>query len=132
MGQTPTIYGRLKINNKYDSIYEDLQGNTMARFKHETFAYATEQTHTDYKSIYLYNGYARTAKAEIPAGSKYLELTFASKADADAWDVASEQIDNVHVEIPWLYRDFDKKWAPVANDHVTKRIYIIKDVRRKT
>ena len=123
MGQTPTIYGRLKINNSYNSIYEDLQGNIMSRFKHETFAYALEKSHTDYTSIYLYNGYARTAKANMPVGTKYLEIIFGTKADADAWDAASEQIDTVNVEIPWLYRDFDMKWQPVATDNLKKRVY---------
>jgi hypothetical protein len=123
MGQTPTIYGRLKINNKYNSIYEELQGNTMSRFKHETFAYALEKSHTDYTSIYLYNGYVRTAKANMPVGTKYLEITFGTRAAALEWDTASEQIDNVHVEIPWLYRDFDKKWHAVATDDLKKRVY---------
>lgn len=123
MGQTPTIYGRLKINDKYDSIYEEVQGNVMARFKHETFAYAIEKAHTDYKAIYLYNGYIRTAKAHTPIGTKYLEIIFNSNTAAKEWDTASEQIENVHIEIPWLYRDFDKKWQPIATDDLKKRVY---------
>ena len=123
MGQAYTIYGRLKINNQYSSIYEDMQGNIMSRFKHETYAYATEKTHTDHKSIYLYHGYLRIAKADMPTASNYLEITFVNKAGAEEWDVASEQIENVHVEIPWLYRHFDKKWKPIATDDIRKRVY---------
>lgn len=126
MGQTPTIYGRLKINDKYNSIYEELQGNVMARFKHETFAYAIERAHTDYKAIYLYRSMSRTAKAHTPVGTKYLEITFDSVASAREWDSASEQIDNVHVEIPWIYRDFDQKWQPIATDDLKKRVYSVK------
>lgn len=126
MGQSHTIHGRLKINDKYNSIYDTLEGNVLARFKHESFAYALEKSHTDYKSIYLYNGYTRTAKAHMPAGTKYLEIIFCSVDVAKEWDRASEQIENVHVEIPWLYRDFQKKWHPVATDDLKKRIYSLR------
>tara|TARA_B110000261_G_scaffold75831_1_gene87767 strand:- start:123 stop:527 length:405 start_codon:yes stop_codon:yes gene_type:complete len=123
LAHTNTIYGRLKINDKYNSIYETLEGNVMARFKHEAYAYALEKSHTNFKSVYLYNGYTRIAKAHMPNGTKYLELIFYSNSVANEWDRSSEQIDNVHVEIPWLYRDFNKKWHPVATDDLQKRIF---------
>lgn len=123
MGTTPSIQGRCKRNEKYQTIYDKLQGNVMARFKHEAYAYALERTHTDYKTIYMYRGYFRIAKADTPLGTNYFELTFASKEDAEEWDNASEQIENVHVEIPWLYRDFSIKWKPIACDDMCKRIY---------
>ena len=123
MGSTPSIHGRDKATEKYSTIYNQLQGNHMARFKHEAYAYATEKTHTDYKTIYMYRGYFRVAKADLPAATKYFEVTFATKSDAQDWDNAEEQIENVHVEIPWLYRDFSKQWQPIACDDMCKRIY---------
>ena len=64
MGQ-PNIIGRLKTNDKYQTIYDTVDGNDMARFKHETYAYSLEKEHTLFKSLYLYHGYSRVAKADF-------------------------------------------------------------------
>lgn len=121
MGQ-PNIIGRLKTNDKYQTIYDTVDGNDMARFKHETYAYSLEKEHTLFKSLYLYHGYSRVAKADMPTGTKYLEITFSSEAEAQRWDAASEQIHNVLVEVPWVYRNFEQKWKPVAEE-LHRRIY---------
>tara|TARA_B100001540_G_scaffold308476_1_gene323220 strand:- start:179 stop:568 length:390 start_codon:yes stop_codon:yes gene_type:complete len=123
MGSSFSVYGRRKDTERYQMIYNQLRGNPMARFKHEVYGYVLDKLHTDMKSLYLYNGYTRVARAVVPAGTHYLELTFLSLHDAKAWDAAEEQLDGVDVEVPWLYRHFAQSWNHIACDSEQKRVY---------
>ena len=95
----------------------------MARFKHEVYGYVLDRLHTNMKSLYLYNGYTRIARAIVPAGTNYLEITFNNLDYAKQWDAAEEQLDGVHVEVPWLYRHFAHSWNHIACDYEHKRVY---------
>ena len=123
MGTSFSLYGRRKDTEGYVLIYSNLRGNAMARFKHEVYGYVLDKLHTDMKSLYLYNGYTRVARAIVPAGTNYLELTFASMDEAKQWDAAEEQLDGVNVEVPWLYRNFAHSWNHIACDSEQKRVY---------
>ena len=57
------IYGRKKDTDKYDLLCELKEGTPMSRFKHEVYAYALKKRYKDMKSLYLYCGYSRVAKA---------------------------------------------------------------------
>lgn len=118
-----SIYGRRKTNNEYAIIYNQLHGNHMARFKHEAYVYSLEKAHTAFKSIYIYHGFIRIAKASMPVGTPYLEIDFAHPSQAEDWDAASEQINTVHLQIPWVYKDFALKWNSVPSDNICKRVY---------
>ena len=72
---------------------------------------------TELKSIYLYRGYFREAKAIVKNG--YLEITFHSNKIAEKWDAAEEE---VH-EVAWLFRDFTRAWKPVHTDYSYMRVY---------
>ena len=124
MGTAISICGRLQTTEKYADIYNTVEGNYMARFKHESYAYATDHSHQTMKSIYLYSGYSRIAKTNITttANATYLEIDFASILYVEEWDAASEQMDQIELQIPWLQRDLDKYWKPIARDNC-KRIY---------
>ena len=123
MGGTLSIYGRAKDTERYKLIYDNVRGNHMARFKYEVYGYVLDKLHTDMKSLYLYSGYSRIARARIPPGTQYLELKFATQEDAKAWDAAEEQLDGVDVEVPWLYRSFTHSWHHIASDDECKRVY---------
>ena len=125
MGNTISICGRLQTTEQYADIYNTVEGNYMARFKHESYAYATDHSHQTMKSIYLYTGYYRIAKTNITttANATYLEIDFASISYAEEWDAASEQMDQIELQIPWLERDFDKRWKPIDSDNCKQRIY---------
>ena len=65
MGTSFSLYGRRKDTEGYVLIYSNLRGNAMARFKHEVYGYVLDKLHTDMKSLYLYNGYTRVARAIV-------------------------------------------------------------------
>ena len=123
MGGTLSIYGRKKDMERYTLIYNHLRGNPMARFKHEVYGYVLDKLHTDMKSLYLYSGYTRMARAIILPGTNYLELKFNTQDAAKSWDAAEEQLDGVDVEVPWLYRTFAHTWHQIASDCEHKRVY---------
>ena len=112
------ICGRLKHNDVYTTIYDKLQGVDMPRFKHEVYAYAVDKKHQKMKSLYLYSGYSRIAKAIVTTSNNtHLEVVFASSCHAEEWDSV-----NMPIEIPWIERDFDKNWKPVTKEICT-RVY---------
>ena len=123
MGTSISLYGRRKDNDRYSLIYNNLHGNAMARFKHEVFGYVLDKLHTEMKSLYLYHGYTRLARAIVPAGTNYLEITFCNMDYAKQWDAAEEQLDGINVEVPWLYRHFAHSWNHIACDSEHKRVY---------
>ena len=116
MGGTYSLYGRKKDSEKYVLIQE-LEEHQMNLFKHNVVAYVQDKKNTDMKSLYLYKGYLRLAKAY--AKGKYLELTFYSSAFAKEWDTCEEKVDDV----PWLFRDFSRFWKPVNTDYEYMRVY---------
>ena len=124
MGQSAhySMHGRTKNDDSYKEIFKSVHGNHMARFKHEVYAYVLNKDHKDYKSIYLYHGYTRIAKA-IVLGSDTLELTFKTKEYAEEWDQAEEQICSALVDIPWLQRNFSQLWIPSVTTNDEKRIF---------
>ena len=116
MGGTFSLYGRKKNNDSYILILNNLEKPFNA-FKHHVVAYAMDKKHTNLKSIYLYHGYFREAKAIVHNG--YLEITFYSSKIAEKWDTAEEELN----DIAWLFRDFTRAWKPVHTDFAYKRVY---------
>ena len=116
MGGSYSLYGRKKNNDAYILMEENLE-KPFDTFKHHVISYTMDKKHTDLKSIYLYHGYLREAKAIVKNG--YLEITFQSNKIAEKWDAAEEE---VH-EVPWLFRDFIRTWKPVHTDYSYMRVY---------
>ena len=103
-------------NDAYVTVEETLDF-PMNVFKHHVVAYTMDKKHVELKSLYLYRGYLREAKAIVKNG--YLEITFQSARIAELWDSAEEKLDDV----PWLFRDFVKMWKPVNTDYSYMRVY---------
>ena len=82
MGGTYSLYGRRKDNDKYEFLQE-LEEHQMDIFKHNVVAYALDKKHLGMKSLYLYKGYMRLAKAIVK--TQYLEMTF-TRSFAAEWD----------------------------------------------
>ena len=116
MGSTYSLYGRQKINDVYILVEDELEKPYIS-FKHHVISYTMDKKNTNLKSLYLYRGYIRYAKAIVKNG--YLEITFQSNKIAEKWDTAEEE---VH-EIAWLFRDFTRAWKPVHTDYSYMRVY---------
>lgn len=116
MGGTFSLYGRRKDNDKYE-FTQELEEHQMDIFKHNVVAYAMDKKHTGMKSLYLYKGFMRLAKAIVK--TQYLEMTFYSSAFAAEWDSCEERLD----QIPWLFRDFCRLWKPVHTEYTYMRVY---------
>lgn len=116
MGGTYSLYGRKKINDTYVFIESNLE-KPFSKFKHHVVSYTMDRKNTNLKSIYLYNGYFREAKAIVKNG--YLEITFYSSKIAEKWDTSEEEIH----EVAWLFRDFSRAWKPVHTDYSYMRVY---------
>lgn len=116
MGGKHCIYARLKDNERYVLVSTVPNGNT-DMFKHNVVAYAMDEKHVDKKSLYLYKGYLRHAKAIVRGN--YLEITFYSNEAAADWDFSEETLG----EIPWLFRNFVRAWKPVSVEYSYKRVY---------
>lgn len=116
MGGTFSLYGRKKNNDKYVLIETNLN-KPFEVFKHHVVSFALDKKNTNLKSIYLYHGYFREAKAIVCNG--YLEITFHSAKIAEQWDSAEEELN----DIAWLFRDFTQSWKPVHTDFAYKRVY---------
>ena len=116
MGGVYSLYGRRKDNDAY-VLLEDNVEKPFDMFKHHVISYTMDKKNTNLKSIYLYRGYLREAKAIVKNG--YLEITFQSSKVAEKWDSAEEE---VH-EVAWLFRDFMRKWKPVNTDYSYMRVF---------
>ena len=116
MGITFSIYGRKKNNDSYVLMKHNVE-KPFNVFKHNVVAYALDKKNTHLKSIYLYRGYFREAKAIVQSG--YLEITFHSAKSAEKWDTAEEELN----DIAWLFRDFTRSWKPVNTDYSYMRVY---------
>lgn len=116
MGGTYSLYGRKKINDAYILMEDNLE-KPFDTFKHHVVSYTMDKKNTNLKSIYLYRGYLREAKAIVKNG--YLEITFYSSKVAQKWDSAEEEIH----EVAWLFRDFNRTWKPVHTDYSYMRVY---------
>jgi len=110
------MFGRQKNNDAYVLIERDMAAPFIS-FKHSVVSYAMDKKHTNLKSLYVYRGYFREAKAIVNNG--YLEITFQSSKHAEKWDSAEE---SVH-DIAWLFRDFMRSWKPVNTDYSYMRVY---------
>lgn len=116
MGGSYSLYGRQKNNDAYVLMEEQLK-KPFNTFKHHVISYTMDKKNTGLKSLYLYNGYFREAKAIVKNG--YLEITFHSSKIAEKWDTAEEELQDV----AWLFRDFTRAWKPVHTDYSYMRVY---------
>lgn len=118
------IYSRNKSNDKYELKEELKEGNPMSRFKHEVYAYAIQKKYQSEKSMYLYCGYSRVAKACIEGDDvQYLVVTFCSDEAAKEWDECQEQMDKVYVDVIWLERPFLNSWVYHVEENFLVRKY---------
>ena len=106
-------------------LHEELkEGNPMSRFKHEVYAYALRKKYKDDKSLYMYYGYSRVAKAIVEGDDvKYLVITFCSEEAAKEWDECNEQMDKVYVDVVWLERPFLNSWVYHVEEDFLVRKY---------
>lgn len=116
MGGVYTLYARRKDNDKYVEVRR-FPRRQVDMWKHHVVCYAMDKKHMDLKSLYLYDGYFRVCKALIRGG--YLELTFNSSETAEEWDSCEERV----CDVPWLFRDFGKRWKPVHVEYSYMRVY---------
>ena len=116
MGGSYSLYGRKKTNDAYILVEDNLE-KPFDAFKHHVISYTMDKKNTPLKSIYMYRGYFREAKAIVK--NDYLEITFHSKKIAEIWDTAEEDVK----EVPWLFRDFTRTWKPVHTDYSYMRVY---------
>lgn len=118
------IYARYKESDSYELLHTIHEGNPMSRFKHEVYAYALKKRYDNMKSLYLYCGSSRVAKAIMVQNDLvYLQMEFSSDQTAADWDQCQEQIQKVYVDISWLEKHFLDKWCPIEETDVTKRKY---------
>ena len=96
MGGSHCIYARLKDTERYVLVSEVPHGS-MDSFKHHVVAYTMDRKHQNKKSLYLYKGYLRLAKAIVRG--KYLEITFNSTEAASGWDISEEKLDEIRNEV---------------------------------
>lgn len=118
------IYARTKDSDSYELLHTLVEGNPMSRFKHEVFAYALRKRYQNMKSLYLYCGSTRVAKAIMVKNDLlYLEMEFTCEQTALDWDQCQEQIQRVYIDISWLEKPFLDKWCPIDHTDGTKRKY---------
>ena len=118
------IYSRLLEDDTYVLREELKEGNPMSRFKHEVYAYALSKKYKDDKSLYMYYGYSRVAKAIVEGDDvKYLVITFCSEEAAKEWDECNEQMDKVYVDVVWLERPFLNSWVYHVEEKFLVRKY---------
>jgi hypothetical protein len=118
------IYSRLLEDDTYVLREELKEGNPMSRFKHEVYAYALSKKYKDDKSLYMYYGYSRVAKAIVEGDDvKYLVITFCSEEAAKEWDECNEQMDKVYVDVIWLERPFLNSWVYHVEENFLVRKY---------
>jgi len=118
------IYSRLLEDDTYVLREELKEGNPMSRFKHEVYAYALSKKYKDDKSLYMYYGYSRVAKAIVEGDDvKYLVITFCSEEAAKEWDECNEQMDKVYVDVVWLERPFLNSWVYHVEENFLVRKY---------
>lgn len=118
------IYSRLLKDDTYVLREELKEGNPMSRFKHEVYAYALNKKYKEDKSLYMYYGYSRVAKAIVEGDDvKYLVIRFCSEEAAKEWDECNEQMDKVYVDVVWLERPFLNSWVYHVEENFLVRKY---------
>tara|TARA_B100000902_G_C27219949_1_gene869085 strand:- start:36 stop:449 length:414 start_codon:yes stop_codon:yes gene_type:complete len=119
------IYGRKKDTDKYDLLCELKEGTPMSRFKHEVYAYALKKRYKDMKSLYLYCGYSRVAKAIMSRENEilYLHIVFSGDEIAKEFEQCQEQIQNVYIDISWLEKTFLDSWCPMDSPNILEHKY---------
>lgn len=112
------IYSRKKNDDKYHLLYTlDDNNNPLSRFKHEVFAYSLNKKHKDQKSLYLYCGYARIAKAIkiMENDVTFIHVEFTGREYAEMWDKCREQIAKVPKDCTWLASSFKNSFCLQVN-----------------
>ena len=118
------VYSRDRETESYVLKEELKEGNPMSRFKHEVYAYTLKKKYKKDKSLYLYCGYSRVAKAIIEGDDvKYLVITFCNEEAAKEWDNCQEQMDKVYVDVIWLQRPFLNSWVYHVEENILVRKY---------
>jgi len=107
-----------------EPLYESEKA-CFGRFKHLVYRFALQENDDfkSYKTIYMYNGSNRVAKAELhrPEHDEYykIELDFQTPEDAETWDKCDEQIMNQSVL--WKETEFNKFYVSLPCDEKYKR-----------
>lgn len=118
------IYARRKDSDSYELLHTITEGNPMSRFKHEVYAFALKKRYKNMKSLYLYWGSTRVAKAIMEKNDLlYLHLEFSSDQTAQDWDQCQEQIQKVYIDISWLEKPFLDNWVILDIEDDAKRKY---------
>lgn len=119
------IYGRRKDTEKYELLVDLKEGTPMSRFKHEVYAYSLKKRYSKMKSIYLYCGYTRVAKAIMQRKDDilYLHVSFYSDDVCKEFEQCQEQIQNVYIDISWLEKQFLDNWVIIDTMSNTERKY---------
>ena len=120
------IYSRDLTSDGWNKepLYET-EKECFGRFKHLVYRFALQETadFKTYKTIYMYNGSNRVAKAELirPEHDDFFktELEFKCSATASAWDVADEQI--INQQTLWRETEFNKYYVSLPCDEKFKR-----------
>ena len=120
------IYSRDLTSDGWNKepLYES-EKECFGRFKHLVYRFALQETadFKTYKTIYMYNGSNRVAKAELirPEHDDFfkMELEFKCSATASAWDVADEQI--INQQTLWRETEFNKYYVSLPCDEKFKR-----------
>jgi len=106
------IYGRNKDTSKWtESLCESDQREFnktyhMGHFKHIVYSFACGCL-PEYKSIYIYKGRRRMAKASYTTETQLL-LEFSDVAVKAAWWTCDERLNGT--TSGWMERDFNLKW----------------------
>lgn len=119
------VWGRHRDTNQYVEI--DVVDKPMDRFKHEVYAFSMDKRHREMKCLYLYQGYRRIAKATVE--DLRLIITFRSRAWAESFDHASEQISRIPCFFSWLEKDFEGMWKSITDKHYERRYKLVKCIK---
>lgn len=110
------VYSRDLISDSWNKepIYQSNK-KEMGKFKHLVYKFSLQTDNTDKKnkSIYLYNGSTRFAKAELirPESDNFykLEMEFRTPELATEWDLQDEVI--LSQRLLWREMEFNKKYV---------------------
>jgi len=107
-----------------EPLYEN-EKECFGRFKHLVYRFALQETpdFKSYKTIYMYNGSNRIAKAELirPDHDDFykMELEFTCPDTASKWDTCDEQI--INQQTLWRETEFNKVYVSLPCDEKFKR-----------
>ncbi len=94
--------------------------NAMSQFKHAVYTYGLQIAgFEEYKSIYLYDGNERIAKAHIDQDR--LHVSFVSKDVADLFDSCDEKLPPGKRTTAWNDRKFFYHWGTLSSGDCDRR-----------